>query len=146
MTRRRQLQALALAAAAAVACWCCVRTREAFAQWGLFDHKLLDPLPTGKPGHSEWDAEMLPTFYPRVLNFTNTLPPDPGVRTIRSPDGGECVCPRPHPYDYHDIKRSTVCARATGQAFSSKCAANCMGFRDSELYACKPLWALFRAG
>lgn len=118
-----------------------------FAEFGQFATRPLDPVPTGPPvGSSQWGAETLPTFYPQIPGFTNTMAPDPGFRKIKTPSGKVCKCQVPNPKTYRDSERDTVCAKSTGQAFSSKCAAECNGYTAKDLYACKPRWALYRQG
>lgn len=103
--------------------------------------------PTGAPGEDRPNlVGPLPTFFPQVPGVEGTLKPDSGLRTLRRKDGSKCTCPRPHPFDFRDVRRDTVCVKETSQAFSSACAARCMGFRDDELYACKPRQALYRVG
>ena len=137
-----------VALAAAMACaWKLFSRRDKFAEFGQFATRPLDPTPTGSPGGgSQWAEEQLPTFYPQIPGFTNTLPPDPGFRKFRTPSGKVCKCPVPNPKTYRDSARDTVCAKSTGQAFSSQCAAECNGFTAKQLYPCKPLWALYRMG
>lgn len=101
---------------------------------------------TGKPGSRlSWD-NMLPTLYPLEPGYTGTVAPEPTIRKAKSKDGSTCWCPRAHPYDFRDPERDSVCVKATGQAFSNACAARCNGFRDDEIYACKPRMTLYRTG
>jgi hypothetical protein len=103
--------------------------------------------PTGAPSGDRPNlVGPLPTFYPQVPGIDGTLKPDSGFRSLKRKDGSKCTCPRPHPFDFRDVRRDTVCVKETSQAFSSRCAAQCMGYADSELYDCKPRWALFRQG
>ena len=141
---------LTLLAAAAFACaWKLFARREKFldfAEFGQFATRPLDPVPTGPPGGSQWAGEQLPTFYPQIPGFTNTMPPDPGFRTVRTNSGKTCKCPVPNPKTYRDSARDTVCVKTTSQAFSSQCAAECAGYTAKDLYACLPRMALYREG
>ena len=118
-----------------------------FAEFGQLNLRPLDALPTGTPrGESQWDTEQLPSFYPQIPGFTNTMPPDPGFRTVRTPKGKTCRCPVPHPYNFRDTERDTVCVKKTAQAFSSLCTAECHGYTKTDLYECLPRQALYRMG
>jgi hypothetical protein len=103
--------------------------------------------PTGAPGEEKPHlVGGLPTFYPQVPGIRGTLKPDTGFRALKYRDGSKCVCPKPHPYDFRDPQRDTVCVKKTSQAFSNECTAKCMGFKPEELYPCKPRMVLYRMG
>jgi hypothetical protein len=103
--------------------------------------------PTGAPGaRGPTLIGDLPSAYPLVPGFEGTRRPDSGLRALTRPDGTECECPRPHPFDFRDTERDTVCLKETAQAFSSLCTAECMGYTAADVYPCKPRWALYRLG
>jgi hypothetical protein len=115
-----------------------------FQDYGEFG--ALTPVATGAPGsRPTWD-NMLPTTYPLVPGYTGTIKPEPEMLSVAAKDGSRCWCPRAHPFDFRDTQRDTVCAKSTGQAFSNACTARCLGFKDEELYKCKPRMALYRVG
>jgi hypothetical protein len=116
-----------------------------FQDWKEFG--ALTPVATGAPGSRQtWD-NMLPTTYPLVPGYTGTpKPPQEMLSVLGADKKSRCFCPRAHPFDFRDTERDTVCVKKTAQAFSSACAAHCLGYKDEELYKCKPRWALYRVG
>lgn len=144
--RMKKAHVVAAALVLTASLWLVLRREKFLGFQDFSEFGALTPLATGAPGsRKSWD-NMLPTTYPLVPGYVGTPIPEPEMRAAETKDGGTCWCPRAHPYDFRDAERDTVCVKATGQAFSNRCAANCYGFSDPELYACKPRMALYRLG
>ena len=79
----------------------------------------------------------LPTMYPLVPGFGDTLPPRATRMRFRGPGGKACDCPLGGQED-------SVCLYSDGQAFTNDCVAQCYGHRPRDYYRCKVKIPLFR--